>query len=181
MDYKREQMQRRTDQESLAERAEIIAREESPEDTASILHDLRVHQIELELQNEALRKTQEELDTLRFLYFEIFELAPVGYIILSAHQLIIDANLTSAALLGVSKNELKNQKISRFISKQHQDIFYLYIRRLFDGKMTQNCEVEMIKPDGSSFWVQFVGTPRQDINGELVYLNIIHPINCQKD
>ena len=100
--------------EDLRREAEKIAREnadQSPEnllamsheETRHALHELRVHQIELEMQNTALRQRQEELDAARAKYFDLYELAPVGYITVSKQGLIIEANLTAATMLGVAR------------------------------------------------------------------------------
>ena len=70
------------------------------------LYELRVHQSELEMQNEELRRAQLELDATRARYFDIYDLAPVGYCTLSEQGLILEANLTAAALLGVARGEL---------------------------------------------------------------------------
>ena len=67
----------------------------------AMLHDLRVHQIELETQNEELRRAHVELDATRARYFDLYDLAPVGYCTLSAKGLILQSNLTAATLLGV--------------------------------------------------------------------------------
>src|ERR1039458_767612 len=73
----------------------------SPEETRRMLHELRVHQIELEMQNEELRRAQAELDAERAAYFDLYDLAPVGYCTVSEPGLILQANLTAAGLLGV--------------------------------------------------------------------------------
>ena len=91
---------------SLRRQAEKIAREkaaQSPEDIESlspdeirqILHELRVHQIELEMQNEELRLAQVKMDAARARYFNLYDLAPVGYCTLSEKGLILEGNLTS--------------------------------------------------------------------------------------
>ena len=99
----------------LRRRAEEMLREkadQSPQDLASLspdelqhtLHELRVHQIELEIQNEELRRTQFELKTARERYFNLYDLAPVGYVTLSEKGQILEANLTAAGLLGVARD-----------------------------------------------------------------------------
>ena len=100
-----------------------------PEAARNMLYELRVHQIELEMQNEELRRMQVALDTTRARYFDIYDLAPVGYCTLSEQGLILEANLTAATLLGVSRGALARQRISRFILKADQDIFYLHRKK----------------------------------------------------
>jgi PAS domain-containing protein len=72
--------------------------QESPEATQKIVYQLQVHQIELEIQNEELRRTQCELETARQRYFNLYDLAPVGYCTLSEHGLILEANLMAAKI-----------------------------------------------------------------------------------
>jgi hypothetical protein len=71
-----------------------------PDDSAVAVHELRVHQIELEMQNEDLRRAQLELELQRARYFELFDLTPMGYLTLSEKLIVGDANLTAAGRLG---------------------------------------------------------------------------------
>jgi PAS domain-containing protein len=95
----------------------------SPEETLHVLHELRVHQIELEMQNEELQQSHVEMDAVRARYFDLYDLAPVGYCTVG-DKVILEANLTTATLLDVSKSELIQQPMSRFILNQDQDIYY---------------------------------------------------------
>ena len=126
--------------QALRRRAEAIAGERaggmpenlevlSPEVARRALHELRVHQIELEMQNEELRQTQEELEASRARYFDLYDLAPVGYFTLSEQGLILEANLTAAKLLGVTRGTLVKQPLSHFVLREDQDIYYLHRRR----------------------------------------------------
>ena len=126
--------------QALRQRAEALAGERaggmpenlevlSPEAARRALHELRVHQIELEMQNEELRRTQEELEASRARYFDLYDLAPVGYFTLSEQGLILEANLTAAKLLGVARGALVKQPLSRFILPEDQDIHYLHRKR----------------------------------------------------
>ena len=99
--------------------------------------DLQVHQIELEMQNEALRQGQEEVGGARPRYFDLYELAPVSYITLYEQGVILEANLTSAVLLGVERGALSNQLFSGFVLPEDQDIYYAYCKRLFKTAVTQ--------------------------------------------
>lgn len=141
----------------------------SPEETRQMLHELQVHQIELELQNEELRRAQLELDASRARYFDLYDLAPVGYCTISQKGLILEANLTAAELLNVSRNEMVNQPVSRFILKEDQDIYYLHRKRLFQTTVPQVCELRMIRADGSFVWVRLDATAAQDENGSTVF------------
>ena len=126
----------------------------SSEDTRKILHELRVHQIELEMQNEELRKVQSELETGRIRYLDLYDMAPVGYLTLTEKELILEANLTAATLLGVDRTTLIHQPISRFIFKEDQDIYYLHRKQLFESGKLQVCEMRMV-PENKPF---FLGT-----------------------
>ncbi len=118
------------------------------------LHELRVHQIELEMQNEELRRAQTELDAERERYFELYDLAPVGYCTLSEKGLILQANLTAASLLGLPRGALLRQPFSRFILHDDQDIYYQHRRRLFESGQPQISELRLVKPEGVVFWVR---------------------------
>ena len=96
-----------------------------------LLHELQVHQIELDLQNEELRRAQQELEASRVRYFDLFDLAPVGYVTLSEPGLILEANLTVANLLGADRSQVVKQPLSRFIVPNDQDIYYRHRQQLF--------------------------------------------------
>ena len=95
----------------------------SPETARRTLHDLRVHQIELVMQNEELRRTQTELDKARSRYFDLYDLAPVGYCSVSEAGLIVEANLKAATLFGVARKALLAQPFTRFILNESQDLY----------------------------------------------------------
>ncbi len=126
----------------------------APVDMQGIVHELRVHQIELEIQNEELRSKQQELEASREKYFDLYDLAPVGYITLNEKGIIREANLTAAALLGQERSYLIKQPLMRFISKEDQDIYYFCNKRLFETRQDQECELRMLKGDGTLFWAR---------------------------
>ncbi len=126
----------------------------SPEAGQQLLHELRVHQIELEMQNEELRRTQLELEAARSRYFDLYDLAPVGYITLSKQGIILEANLTLVDLLGVTRKQVVKRPLTRFILPPDQDIFYHHHRQLFATGAPQICELRLLRASGDSFWAQ---------------------------
>ena len=137
----------------------------SPEEARLMLHELRVHQIELEMQNDELRRVQVELDTARARYFDLYDLAPVGYCTLNEKGLILQSNLAASTLLGVPRNALARQLFSRFILKEDQDIYYLHRKKLVESDTPQLCELRMVKDDGMQFSAHLAVTTAQDGKG----------------
>ncbi len=133
------------------------------------LHELRVHQIELEIQNEELRRIQEALEISWSRYFNLYDLAPVGYMTLSEKGIILEANLTSANLLGFAREALVNQPISRFILKDDQDIYYQYQNNLKKTSQKQQCELRMTKQDGTIVWISMISTVGMNTDGAVRY------------
>ncbi len=152
----------------------------SPEETRRMLHELRVHQIELEIQNEELRRAQVELEAARDRYFGLYNLAPVGYCTLSEKGLIQEINLTAATLLGMARGGLVKQSISRFILKEDQDIYYFHHKQLFETGEPQSCELRMVRPDGTSFWARMVSIAAQDTDGAPVSYVVLNDITRRK-
>ncbi len=89
-----------------------------------LIHELRVHQIELEMQNEELRRTQMDLEESRNHYVELYDFAPVGYLSLDMEGTIIETNLTACKLLGNERKIILNQRLERFISDVYKDSWY---------------------------------------------------------
>ena len=121
-------------------------------DSADAVHELLVHQVELEMQNEELRRLQASLESERTRYFELFDLAPVGYLTLDGKNLITEANLTSAHQFGLPREKLAKRPFSRVILPADQDIFYLARKALPADGTPQTCQLRLLKSDGTSFW-----------------------------
>jgi PAS domain S-box-containing protein len=164
---------------ALRKRAEAVAGESagaipenlealSPEAARRALHELRVHQIELEMQNVELRRTQEELEASRALYFDLYDLAPVGYFTLSERGLILEANLTAAQLLGVARSALAKQPLSRFILPEDQDIHYRHYKQLLETGAPQAWELRLLRKDAAPFWARVEATTALDADGASV-------------
>ena len=137
----------------------------SPKTLQAAIHELRVHQIELEMQNEELLRSQADLNAARARYFDLYDLAPVGYCTLAETGLLLEANLTAAALLGVERDALVTMPLSRFILQEDQDAFYRMRKILLETGPPQECELRMRKPDGKIFWAHLTATAAQDETG----------------
>jgi PAS domain S-box-containing protein len=136
--------------------------EMSPADAWRLVYELRVHEVELELQNEELRRAQEELQASRAKYFDLYDLAPVGYFTLNEQGMILEANLTAARLLGVTRDHLTQQPLTRFIVREDQDVYYFHRRELFESGAPQVCEIRLLRGDGSQFHARIEATVAQD-------------------
>jgi PAS domain S-box-containing protein len=90
-----------------------------------LLHELQVHQIELEMQNEALRKAQIALEESRDRYVNLYEFAPVGYLTLTDKGLIAEANLTAAGMLGIERGKLLQRRFSSFVAAEDHSRFQI--------------------------------------------------------
>ena len=155
--------QSETQAAALRKRAEEIAQETADQSPANFdkispakikktLHELRVHQIELEMQNEELQRTQTQLDAQRERYFDLYDLAPIGYVTVSEQGIILEANLTAVTMLGVTRRMLVRQPLTSFIIKEDQNIYYLQRKRLFETGKPQAYELRMMKKDETYFW-----------------------------
>lgn len=123
----------------------------SPQELERLLAELKVKQIQLELQNEELRRTQTALEASKDRYFDLYELAPVGYITASEQGLILESNLTACNLLGVTRESMTKAPLSRYITTEYQDRFYLRRRRLFKSGHPQSCELYLRRADQTTF------------------------------
>jgi PAS domain S-box-containing protein len=147
-----------TPQSDLRQQAEALL-QLLPRDTANfaaadlerLLHDLHIHQVELELQNEALRSNREELQIARDKYTELYDFAPVGYLTLDRQGTILEANLTAATQLGVARSALVGTPLSRFVARDDQDVLYLHRRHVMEQEPPHLCELHMQRADGTSF------------------------------
>ena len=137
----------------------------SAEAARQMLHELHVHQVELEMQNEELRESQLALQAARTRYFDLYDLAPVGYCTISEQGLIMQANLIAAGLLGMARRELVKKPLSQFIAKADQDLYYLHRKKLLETGEPQSCELRMVKHDGTQLWVHLAATEAQDADG----------------
>ena len=117
-----------------------------------IEESLRVHQIELEMQNHELQQAQEELAQAEARYFDLYELAPVGYCTVSEKGVIMEANLAAANLLCMDRRELLKYLLFHFILSEDRDIYYMLCKQLVEGESRAG-ELRMVRHDNTPVWV----------------------------
>ena len=125
----------------------------SSDEIEKTLHELRVHQIELEAQNAELRRKDLEIEVERQRYFQLYEHAPVGYCIVSERGLLLQTNLTAARLLGVRPSSLHRPRFGSFICKEDQGRYYVGIKQLLSGGQSLRCELRLLTDQGTAHWV----------------------------
>jgi len=183
--------QAKTAAKALRIRAEELARRKmlvSPidADTMSLLemrdtlYHLRLIQVELELQNEELRRLQLGQENERARYLDLYNNAPVGYCTISITGMITEANMTAETLLGMGRGTLVNSPITRYVYKLDQDIYYIEQKNLYETNQPQECEVRMVKSDDTLVWVKLTATSSADAEGAKLYRVVLSDINSRK-
>jgi PAS domain S-box-containing protein len=120
-------------------------------DTRRMLHELQVHQIELELQNEELQQAKAEVDANLEKYTDLYDFAPVGYFSINEYGLILEVNLTGAALLGVNRSRLIKRRFQLFMAPQNRVGFTLFLKSIFNGYKKHVCEAMLLRADRPAF------------------------------
>lgn len=167
-----------SERDSLRARAERYFETQPPhetpqvEDAESLLHELQVHQIELEMQNEELRRTQLDLDAERAKYFDLYDLAPVGYVTIDSSGLITETNLTAAASLGLDRSQLVGAPLERYVFWDDADAYYLNMLRLKEGsKESAGFQIRLMRQE-RAFWVRIQARAQASIGSAESELHI---------
>jgi len=152
----------------------------SDEDVRKLAHELQVHQIELEMQNDELRKAQIEIEESRQKYSDLYNEAPVGYITLDDDGLILEANLTIAEMLA-TEDLLIHSVFHYSIIREDQDIFYIYLKEVFAGKAQKHtCEIRLCGKDDTTFYARLDVVLAQDSDGNSICRTSITDITERK-
>lgn len=131
------------------------------EETRALLHELRVHQVQLEMQNEELLNAQMALEDSRARYLDLYDFAPVGHCSVNENGVIVEANLTLTSLLGVTRNALIGKPFTAFILSADQDSFYVLNKRLLEvdalsaqvAEPPHTIELRLKGQDDAAIWV----------------------------
>lgn len=143
--------EKKTFSKTLRQKAEEFMQNKQPEnypqlseaDTLKLIHELQVHQVELELQNEELLLAKEKAEQAIDKYTELYDFAPTGYFTLTENSDIIELNLTGAALLGKERSKLSGCNFGLFVTKESKSVFNNFIENVFNGTETKSCEIKL--------------------------------------
>ena len=143
----------RTEAESLLEHEYVL---DVPIRSAEeLIHELQIHLIELEVQNETLRQYSTTLEESRDRWTNFYDLAPIGYLTLSSQGLIVDINLTGADFLGEERSGLLRRRFAKLVAPDDRDNWHRYFVTVMRSDCKQICELGITQRDGSLLYVQF--------------------------
>ncbi|MDD2338056.1 MAG: PAS domain S-box protein, partial [Geobacteraceae bacterium] len=145
---------RRIAKQRLYARAPEMQQLRSAEEIQKLVHELEVHQIELEIQNEELCQARDELETLLGKYTDIYDFAPVGYFILDRDSAIRSANLTGASLLGIDRPQLIGRSFKLFVLDENRAIFSAFLEKVFTSNADVACETTLTRGGVTQLTVQ---------------------------
>ncbi|MDO9531266.1 MAG: PAS domain S-box protein [Deltaproteobacteria bacterium] len=171
----------------LREKAEARLQSKAPgvqdlshDEISVLVHELQVHQIELEMQNDALRQSQLSLEEAHRKYSDFYDFAPVGFLTLDESGLIREVNLTAASQLGVTRRHLIDKPFRFFIAGEDRRRFYLYLKRVFQEQGPHSGEIKLQQPDKGSFFAHLDSVAVTDVSGARVCRTSITDISDLK-
>ncbi len=126
-------------------------------DTQRLLHELQVHQVELEMQNAELVESRDEMELLLDKYTDLYDFAPIGFFSLNRHGRVLEVNLTGSALLGAERSSLINRPLSWFVDLSTRHLFLEFLQTVFAASGKTVCEVKLLKSNGTTFWASLHG------------------------
>jgi len=161
---------RRKAEEKLRTQLERL-QELSARDIQELVHELGTHQIELEMQNEELRKARDELESSRNQYAELYDFAPVGYFTIDAQGLIEGVNLTGARLLGIERGLLLKRPFISFIAEAaDKELFSKHCSEVVQKQGNHTCEIRLKRKNGAAFYAQLQSAAKENIDGKVGYI-----------
>ena len=134
---------RRRAERRLSEHQTKTSQNQSDADNKRQLHELEVHQIELEMQNEELRDARTAMEALLEKYTDLYDFAPGGYLTLDREGVIREANLASASLLEIARSALINGRFARFVSAADLRAFNAFLQEAFESKVRHSCDLTL--------------------------------------
>lgn len=142
----------------------------SETETERLLHELQVHQIELEMQNIELQQASVDVENSLNKYTDLYEFAPVGYFTLDGEGVVRDVNLTCCGLFGIDRTRLLGRRLEQLVSAADRDVFKSYITKISESRTKDTCDLVMLKEGRHPFYVQIkaVMTPEKEFRLALI-------------
>ena len=153
-------------------------------ETARLVHELEVHQIELEMQNEELQRTRAKAEALLAQYTDLYDFAPTGYFNLAADGTILAVNLTGARLLGIERAQLLNRRFGVLVSEADRPIFNAFLAKTFAGKERELCEVALLKAETAPLFVHVeavVSEGRRECSAAMLDITDSYQTEAERD
>ena len=142
---------RSTAEKKLAHASPSVHADTKGQSQEKLIHELQVHQIELEMQAEELKRTQLALEESRDQYLDLYEFAPLGYITLTEKALISRANLTASVLLGIDRTKLVTARFRKWVAPDDHETWDRYFRDLQMSDEKRTVTLLLVRSDGTTF------------------------------
>jgi PAS domain S-box-containing protein len=152
----------RTRAEKALSRTDVTLPESGEKNQQKILHELQVYRVELEMQNDELRRTQQQLEESRNRYTDLYDYAPVGYFSLSPKGEITMLNVTGAQLLGYSRSRLLGTMFANYVEEKSRDTFYFFKNHVLNTTKSQTCDLKLISHGEVTFFAHLEGVQVED-------------------
>lgn len=190
-DKKDKDLIKKTGQTTIREKAEEVVKHQNSENKLKpdpgkahdqdSIHELRVHQVELELQNEELQRVQHDLESSRDKYYELYDLAPVSFFTFDTEGVILEANIAAANLLSTSRKSLINKPFSIYLDSSSQIAFRSHRNQVLESRQRKRSELLLQSRQGNQIFVQIESTPLYEGDKGIVrILSILTDITQQK-
>lgn len=157
-------MQQEDDFKELREKAEDLLNHSnknvenfSLKSIKTMIQELQIHQIELELQNEELRVSQLRLKESEIKYYEFYNNAPIGYVTLNDDEKVIEANKKIGEIINLDKRAIIANEFHKFVHRNHKDNLYFFLNKLRENDTKLDEEFLMLKSNLESVWVSISG------------------------
>jgi PAS domain S-box-containing protein len=159
------ELRRRAEERLRESKKGEAARPGTKEETQRLLHELQMHQIELEMQNEELQQSRAEVKTGLAQYTDLYTFAPVGYFTLERDGAISRVNLTGASLLGIERSRLMNRRFGLFVSDDFRPAFNAFLKKVFENQAKETCEAALRTDRNEPVWVHIEAIASEDGQG----------------
>ncbi|VVB64567.1 Methanogenesis regulatory histidine kinase FilI [uncultured archaeon] len=158
---------------------------EADRDIKALVHELQVHQIELEMQNEEMKRAKQEIEDALAKYSDLYDFAPIGLFTIDIRRLIQEVNLAGAKLLGVARSDLMNKHFYLFVQPKDLSSFNRFCKSAFETSTKQTCELNILRDEEPTGYVRIEGMAAEDDQKcrqlQIAVIDITEPKRMEKD